>query len=109
MKALTYFPLQLSAKTKEVGCYYYFMPQKSPALTLRLGHSGGASCSGNALKGALSARTIVHLGCVQFSDMRPKQKRRVVISALFSVVRQEKHLACCSRSKVRATVMDGIL
>lgn len=36
------------------------MPQKSPVLTLGLGHSGGASCSGNALRGALSAHTIVH-------------------------------------------------
>lgn len=59
-KALLYFPPHLSSWETEVGCYYYFMPQKSPAFTLRAGHSGGASCSGNALRGALSAHTIVH-------------------------------------------------
>ncbi len=60
LKALIYSPPHLSSRETEVGCYYYFMPQKSPALTLGLGHSGGAFCSGNALRGALSAHTIVH-------------------------------------------------
>lgn len=42
------------------GMLLLFHAQKSPVLTLGLGHSSGASCSGNALRGALSAHTIVH-------------------------------------------------
>lgn len=83
-----------------MGCYYYFMPQKSPVLTLGLGHSSGASCLGNALRGALSAHTLFTSGCVPFSYVPPERKRSVVISALFGVVRQEKHLVLQRRSKV---------
>ena len=83
----------------EVGCYYYFMPQKSPALTLGLGHSGGASCSGNALRGALSAHTIV-------SYMPFERYGLVVIPASFRMVRQGKHLVLHRRSKVTGRAMD---
>lgn len=38
--------------------------------------------------------------------MPPERKRSVVISALFRMVRQEKHLALQSRSKVTGRVVD---
>lgn len=45
-------------------------------------------------------------GCVPFSYMPPERKRSVVISALFRMVRQEKHLVLQRRSKVTGRVMD---
>lgn len=45
-------------------------------------------------------------GCVPFSYMPPERKRSIVISALFRMVRQEKHLGLHSRSKVTSRVMD---
>lgn len=64
-----------------MGCYYYFMPQKSPAFTLGLGHSSGASCSGNALRGALSAHTIVHFRlCAIFLHAPRAEEKRCYFS-----------------------------
>lgn len=88
----------LSSQETEVGCYYYFMPQ-SPLPTLGLGRSSGASCSGNALRGVLSAYILFTSGCVPFSSMSSERKKSVVISALFGMVRQEKHLVLRKRSK----------
>lgn len=68
------------------------MAQKSPLPTLGHGHSSGASCSGNALKGALSAPTLFISGCVPFPYKPCERKRSVVSSALFGMGGQEKHL-----------------
>lgn len=45
-------------------------------------------------------------GCVPFSYMPPERSSRVVISALFRMVRQEKHLVLHRRSEVTGRVMD---